>query len=84
MAKKCFDCGEKGADLYGHIVCDECKSSLGLFKDETIKKHIAKYAGSPSKPSYEEEIQERLEFLGKDYIKKRIKLLHVLDRLKQL
>jgi len=77
----CFQCGKQGTDLFGYTICESCKSKLGLFTDETIKKHISLYQ-STKNHSYEEEIRERLIFMEKDYIKKRIKLLNILERLK--
>lgn len=65
--------------MYGYTICDSCKAKLRLFTDETIKKYKSKNAKKFSK-----EIQRRLDFLDKDYIKKRIKLLHVLKQLKRL
>ena len=81
MEKVCFQCGDKGDDLYGYTVCADCKSKLGLFTDATIKKHIALYQDPAKKRSYAQEIKYRLDFVEKDYIKKKLKLLHILDRL---
>ena len=80
MKKLCFQCGEKGTNMYGYIICDSCKSKLRLFTDETIQKHISLYKKTKIH-SYEEEIHDRLVFLDKDYIKKRIKLLYIQERL---
>ncbi len=77
--KKCFNCGEKGSDMYGYVICDLCKSKLRLFTEKTIKKYNSK---NPEK--FSKEIQRRLDCLDKDYVKKRIKLLHVQEQLKQL
>jgi len=82
-SKKCFQCGEDGNELYGYIICDSCRSKLGLFSDETIEKHISIYDKPAKKRTYEEEIKYRLDFIEKEYTKKRIKLLHILERLKQ-
>jgi hypothetical protein len=84
MSKSCFNCGSQGSDMYGFTICDPCKADLKLFSDETIKKHIARYKKSSSGRTYEQEIQYRLDFVEKDYIKKKIKLLHILDRLEHL
>jgi hypothetical protein len=81
---KCSQCGDPGSNLYGYIICDSCKSKLGLFTDDTIKTHVALYKNSSKKRSYEEEINYRLDFLEKDLIKKRIKLLHIKERLKYI
>jgi len=79
MTKPCFNCEKKGVNMYGFSVCESCKSKLKLFTDETIKKYNSK---NPKK--FSKEIQERLNFLEKGYIKKKIKLLYVLDRLKNI
>ncbi len=81
--KTCFQCGEKGSDFYGIVICDACKAGLGLFTDETIARHIALYR-STKKRTYEDEIYERLRVLDVEYFKKRIKLLHALERAKYL
>lgn len=75
MKNSCFQCGNDGSDLYGYIVCDSCKSKLRLFTDEKIQQHLLK------KPHYKKEISNRLEIGRKDYISKKIKLLHIQDRL---
>ena len=79
MEKSCFNCGKKGTNIYGYTICDSCKSKLKLFSDETIKKH---YLKNPEK--FSKEIQRRLGFIDKDYIKKRIKLLHVQEQLRYI
>ena len=66
MAKKdkpCFQCGRTSINIdpYGYTICDSCKSKLGLFTDETIKKHISLY-NSTKNHSYEKEIRDRLVF----------------------
>jgi hypothetical protein len=81
MTTKCFQCGNSGTDMYGYTICDACKSKLGLFSDETIEKHCQKYETDPDTRSYEEEIKYRLKYIETDYIKKKIKLLHILSRL---
>ena len=82
MKNLCFQCGRQGKDFCGFIICDSCKSRLGLFTDETIKKHISLYKAKGR--SYEAEIARRLDFIDRDYIKKRIKLLYIQGRLKEL
>ena len=84
MKKACCQCGADGKNLFGYTICDVCKSSLGLFTDETIKKHISLYDNSDKNHSYEEEIRDRFIILEKDYIKKRIKLFHIQERLKHV
>lgn len=87
--KKCELCGKicnnADADLHDYAICSDCKSKLGLLHDGTIRRHISAYRRAqerdPDNPSYEEEIRSRLARLEKDYISKRIKLLHVLERL---
>jgi arsenate reductase-like glutaredoxin family protein len=82
MVDSCIFCGEDGTDLYGYDICDSCKKKLKLIKDETIQKHIAMY--DQKDHSYHDEIQNRLDLLEKDHIQKKIKLLHIQDRLKYL
>jgi hypothetical protein len=80
MEKRCFNCGKSTIKkMYDYSICDSCKSKLKLFSDETIKKH---YLKNPEK--FSQEIQRRLGYIDKDYIKKRIKLLHVQEQLKHL
>lgn len=79
--QKCSLCGSPGSKIFDYIICDSCKTKLGLFTDDTIKKHIALYKKSDKMRSYKDEVRYRLNFIEKDYIKKRIKLLHILDRL---
>lgn len=83
MAGICFQCGKEGEKLFGYTICGTCKARLGLFTDETIRKHVSLYR-STKKHSYEEEIERRLVLMEKDYIKKRIKLLHIRERLKHV
>ncbi|MEI7579463.1 MAG: hypothetical protein WCJ58_05515 [bacterium] len=84
MENHCVFCQEKANNLYGILICDTCKAKLGLFSDATIKKHIELYANSEKNRSYEEEIRYRLKFIEADYLKKKIKLLHILARLESL
>jgi len=91
-SKPCFRCGEsygnRHTDLYGFNVCGRCKPKLGLLKDQTIKKHISSFEKAkkefPDNPSFEQEISDRLIILDRDYIRKKIKLLHIQERLKQI
>ncbi|WP_299217310.1 hypothetical protein [uncultured Aquimarina sp.] len=75
--KKCFNCDKNGKNMYGYAICDSCKSKLRLFTKDTIKRY---YSENPE--SFPEEIQRRLDVLDKDYIKKRMKLLHIQEQLK--
>lgn len=75
----CFNCGREGADFHGYSICGSCKSKLKLFTDETIKKYHTK-----DPEGFTKEIQRRMEFLDKDYIKKRLKLLHIQEQIKYL
>jgi len=81
MDKKCFQCGKPGFELYGYTICDDCKSKLGLLTDKTIDKHLVLY--KKKNRSYKDEIRRRLDFIDRDYLKKRIKLLHVLELLER-
>ncbi len=92
MTKKneeCYRCGgihgSENMKLHGYTICTTCRSKLGLLTDKTIKRHLKSFekakAIDPNKLTYEEEIRRRVEYLEKDYISKRIKLFHVLERL---
>ncbi len=91
-SKHCFNCeganGDENEELFGYTICNTCKSKLGLFHDATIKKHSSLFKMSkerdPNSPSYEEEIHNRLIYLDKDHVRKKIKLLHVQERLKHI
>lgn len=72
----CFNCGDPGKHVHGYTICDSCLSKLKLFTDQTIQKHSVK-----NPEAYKKDIESRIAFIDKDYIKKRIKLLHILDRL---
>ena len=72
----CFNCGEPGTEFYGYVICEDCKTGLRLFSDKTINKYSTK-----DPEAYMDEIKFRIDFIDKDYIKKRIKLLHIKDRL---
>lgn len=74
--KNCFNCGKPGFTMYGYIICDSCKTALRLYKKNTIEKY---YSSDPAR--FEQDIQDRLIKVEKDYIKKRIKLLHVQEQL---
>lgn len=88
----CFGCGETEessiTEFYGYTVCKACQVKLGLFQDETIKKHVDSFQRAnqrdPNKPLYQEEVRNRLVLLDKDYLPKRIKLLHIQSRLKEV
>lgn len=80
MSKTCYNCGKATVnEMFNYPICDSCKSKLKLFTDETIKKH---YSNNPEE--FSNEIQRRLDFIEKDYINKKIKLLSVKEQLKSL
>lgn len=81
---KCFNCASDGSLLYGTPICNSCKSDLRLFTDDTIIRQQREYKASDKYASYRDEISDRLKILELDYLKKRIKLLHVLERLDNL
>ena len=92
MSKECFGCSNTNpieiTNLFGYDVCRSCKSILGLLKDDTIRKHIASYAKKqeavPENPTYKEDVDYRLNFMEERYIKTRLKLLHIQERLKNI
>ncbi len=73
----CFNCGKKGNLFHGYIICDSCKFKLKLLSENTIKKH---YSENPEK--FSKEIERRPEFIDKDYIRKKIKLLDAKEKIK--
>jgi len=78
MTKNCYNCGEEtDKEMFSYPICDSCKSKLKLFTEKTIKKH---YVKNPEEFSIE--IQRRLDFIEKDYINKKIKLLQIKEQLK--
>lgn len=90
MHSSCFSCGStiqsQIKTLCGYDVCSSCEPTLGLYKDDTIRKHIASYEkkreGVPENPTYVQEVDYRLGAMEKTYILKRLKLLHIQNRLK--
>jgi len=83
--KVCCQCEAHGqmSNLYGYSFCDRCQSKLGLHSDKTILRNADSY--DQSNPiSYEEEVVHRLQIMEKDFVKKRVKLLHILERLGEL
>jgi hypothetical protein len=82
---KCFNCDSNAdAQIYGIPVCNSCESDLRLFTDDTINRQKMEYKGSKKYATYQEEISDRLILLKRDYLKKKIKLLHILERLDNL
>lgn len=92
MPKRCFNCDNINAkevsDVYGYDVCVRCKPTLGFYQDSTIRKHISAFEKKkevvPENSSYSEEVDYRLGFMEADYIRKRLKLLHIQARLKEI
>lgn len=79
---KCFNCSsETGNILYGVAICKSCVTDLRLFTDDTIARQDAEYRPSEKYNSLKAEVIDRLVIMEKDYLKKRLKLLHMLDRL---
>lgn len=82
---KCFNCGaETSNQRYEITICPACEQDLRLFTDATIARQKAEYKTSEKYAAYGDEIADRLVFLEKDYLKKKIKLLHVLEWLEHL
>ena len=80
----CCQCDRtsKTSHIYGYVFCDRCATKLSLHADKTILKNADKYSGEHS--SYEEEVANRIEAMEKNYIKAKIKLMHILERLTEL
>lgn len=77
--KICFNCDDEGSEFFDYIICEKCKSKLKLFTETTIKSYLEK-----DPISFPKEINSRLELLDKDYIKKKIKLLHIKSIINQI
>ena len=77
---KCFSCGTKEdlMGMYGYRICGSCKKKLRLFDDKTILRYLKENKG------FEEEMRSRIDLLSKDYKKKKIKLLYILERIKKI
>ena len=85
MQDICFNCKSNDTTmLYGYAVCKSCASKLLHHKDDTIKKWIDDFKPTKEHTTFAEDIQARLDFIEKDYIKKKIKLLNIQDRLEHL
>jgi len=82
---KCFNCASDTINKkYEVPICHSCESGLKLFTDDTIIRQKKEYKGSENYSSYQDEISQRMILLERDYLKKRIKLLHILERLDYL
>ncbi len=89
---QCFKCdgtdGDSIEELFGYFMCESCKSKLGLFQDQTIIRYKTKFDKAKEIDTdhftYMEEINHRLEVMEKDYLSKRIKLLHIRDHLSNM
>ena len=64
-------------DKYGFPICSECKSQIGLMSEATFQKHYQHRA------AFEKEAREKLHILEKDYVRKKIKLMDILNRLEK-
>ena len=92
MKSSCYKCeGASGSAtevVFGYTICSTCISELRLFNDKTIKKHVTAFDHAKEKdstlPSYSEDVKHKLNCLDKDYINKRIKLLHIQERLEKM
>ena len=78
MEKKCFNCDNIGTEFFGFTICDSCKKDLKLFTNKTIKKHSKTF----TKSGYEKDVKGKLALLENVYIKQKIKLLDILEKLK--
>lgn len=77
--KNCYNCGKATNNtLFGIAVCLECGSKLKLMTEETVKKHCE------DNSSFEKEALTKLAYLEKDYSRKKIELLHILEHIKKL
>lgn len=77
MTKPCYNCGKATEkEMYNYPICDYCKSKLKLFTEATVKKYC-----DIDPEGFSKEIQRRLDFIEKDYISKKIKLLSIKEKL---
>lgn len=83
MNKACVLCGQPGDELYGYVICSNCKEDMRLYTDKTIGKHVVEYQANGGQ-SYAKDVAHHLDILDKDYVKKKIKLLHIQDRLRHM
>ena len=84
----CFKCAEPMKTentLLGYPICQTCERRLVLMQDKTVLKHKNIFDAArkldDNLPSYLENVEEALQQLERDYIRKRIKLLHIKERL---
>jgi hypothetical protein len=68
--------------LYGYNICGLCKSKIRLFSKDSVKRFKTNYKKKPGRPTIEDDIKYRLDYIEKDFIKKKIKLMDMLDKLK--
>ena len=83
--KTCSQCESERQleNLYGFYFCRRCLKKLALHSDKTILKNADQF--DQNKPiSYEEEVTHRLQQMDKNYIKTKVKLMHILERLVEL
>lgn len=83
----CYKCSKPTSDkLYGYSICADCVTNLALHQDTTIQRNREKYQKMKQhdmfQRDYLEDVRFRLKRLEEDYISKRIKLLHIKERLK--
>lgn len=84
MSDLCVLCEKsQGRDFYGFLICESCQSKLRLFDDKTIQRYILEYDNNRDF-SFEDEMDRRLKILEKDYIKKKVKLLYIKNRIEKL
>ena len=80
----CFKCNTNATSkLFGYDVCDTCKSELRLFSSDTIKKHTVRFQKTED-ISYQTEISNKLKKVELTYIKAKIKLLDIQEKLNTL
>jgi len=81
----CCQCDARGdmVELFGYYFCGPCESKLGLHSDKTILKNVAS-CKLPEPLTYEDEVTGRLDAMESNFIKGKVKLLHILERLNVL
>lgn len=90
MNTRCYQCGtdQNLTKLFDYVICNDCQNKLRLFADETIMRYVQEHNEAKKQdakhPTFEEEMIRRLGVLEKETISKQIKLLYILDRIKEL
>ena len=84
MKSTCFNCNNTSTQiLFDHHICNDCKTGLRLFSTKTVKKHQLRFQ-EIEEISYQKDISNKLKKVELTYIKAKIKLLDIQEKLNQL